>query len=60
MRNINSIISLHNKNILNPKQKNFGYNCSVQSECPLNGKCLTPRIIYRADVTNLTNNDQTF
>jgi hypothetical protein len=39
MRNIGSIISSHNKNILNPKPKSFGCNCRIKAECPLNGAC---------------------
>ena len=37
LRNISSIISSHNRNILSPKQKSFGCNCRVKDECPLNG-----------------------
>ena len=28
------------------------YNCNNKDECPLENECLTPRIVYRADVTN--------
>ena len=59
-RNIGSIISSHNKNILNPKQDHFGCNCRVKADCPLEGKCLTPNIVYRADVYDLTNNESKF
>ena len=50
LRKIIFIKSSHNFNILAPKQKSFGCNCSVKNECPLNGKCQTPSVIYRADV----------
>ena len=60
MRNIGSIISTHNKNLLFPKQSDFGCNCRIKSDCPLDGKCLTPKIIYRADITNLSNNEKMF
>jgi hypothetical protein len=60
MRNMESIISSHNKNILYPKTKSFGCNCRAKAECPLRGSCLTPQIVYRADVTNLTTNDKKF
>ena len=45
---------------LNPKQKSFGCNCRKKDSCPLNGECLTTKVIYRADVLNEANNDQTF
>ena len=35
LRNISSIISSHNHNILSPKQESFGCNCRVKNECPL-------------------------
>ena len=58
MRNIGSIISSHNKNILHPKQTSFGCNCRNKENCPLNGECLTPNIIYRVDIT--TTNEHKF
>ena len=58
MRKIGSIISSHNKNILHPKQKSFGCNCRNKENFPLNGECLTPNIIYRADIT--TTNEHKF
>ena len=60
LRNISSIISSHNHNILSPKQKSFGCNCRVKNECPLNGECQTPSVIYRADVINDSNDEETF
>ena len=60
MKNMDSIISGHNHNILNPKQKSFGCNCRKKDSCPLNGECLTPKVIYRADVSNEANNNQKF
>lgn len=60
MRNIESIISSHNKNLLHPKPKSFGCNCRAKAECPLRGSCLTPQIIYRADVINITTNEMKF
>ena len=39
LRNISSIISSHNRNILRPKQKSFGCNCRVKNKCPLNSEC---------------------
>ena len=56
MRNIGSILSSHNKNILKPVQTSFGCNCRNNS--PLDNKCLISNIIYRADTT--TANEQKF
>ena len=50
MNNISSILSTHNKNILNPKQTSFGCNCRSKDNCALGGECLTPKMIYRADI----------
>ena len=58
MNNISSILSTHNKNILNPRQTFFGCNCRNKDNCPLDGECLTPNIIYRADIA--TDNDHKF
>ena len=51
MGNISSIISSHNKDILNPFSNTVsGCNCISKESCPLQNKCLTPKIVYRADV----------
>ena len=50
--NIKFIISSHNKHILNSNNTEYGCNCNNRDECPLEDECLTPRIVYRADVTN--------
>ena len=47
-----SIISSHNKHILNSDNTEDGSNCNNRNECPLEKKCLTPRIVYRVDVTS--------
>ena len=47
-----SIISIHNKQILTPKNKQVGCNCGIKNSCPLNNKCLTSQLIYQANVTN--------
>ena len=59
MKNMDSIISGHNHNTLNPKQKSFGCNYR-RKDSPLNGECLTPKVIYHADVSHEANNDQRF
>ena len=48
--NMGSIISSHN--VLNSNSTEYGCNCNNRDECPLENKCLTPSIVYRADVTN--------
>ena len=52
LSNMGSIISSHNKHILNSNNNEYGCNCNNRDECPLENKCLTPRILYRADVNN--------
>ena len=47
-----SMISLHNKHILDSNNTEHGCNWNNRDECPLQNECLTPRIVYRADVTN--------
>ena len=44
--NISSIISSHNKNILNPvSNTKYGCNCRSKESCPLQNKCLIPKIM---------------
>lgn len=50
MNNMASIISSHNKKVLNGTDAD-GDKCNCRKfECPLNGNCLVESIIYRADV----------
>ena len=56
-RNMKSIISNHNKQILAPKNKQVGCNCRIKSSCSLDNKCLTQQLIYQADVTNNLDDD---
>ena len=61
MDNISSIIQSHNKNILSPvSNTKYGSNCRSKESCPLQNKCLTPKIVYRADVKNVTNDKKRF
>ena len=60
MKNMNSVISGHKHNILSPKEKSRGCNCKKKGNCPINGECLTPNVIHRADVSNEANNNQKF
>ena len=60
MKNIGSIISAHNWNILNPIVHSYGFNCRAKSSYPRNDEYLTPKIIYRADVSNDKNIEKLF
>ena len=58
MPNMESFISNHNKNILqeNTKNKESGCNCRKGVEnCPLNGKCNTCSLVYKATVVDEDN-----
>ena len=61
MGNISSTISSHSKNILNPvSNTEYGCNCRSKENCSLHNKCPAPKIVYRADVKNLTNDEKKF
>ena len=45
MKSINSVISSHNKNIVNPRTTSFGCNCWKKESCPLNRECLTSQLV---------------
>ena len=51
MKNTISVLSIHNKNMLNPKQTTFGCNCRNKDNSPINGECLTPNTKYLPDIT---------
>ena len=53
MRNMSSILTSHNKKILAENEKQYECNCRNNDECPFEQKCLTPRVIYKADVITL-------
>ena len=60
MRNISSIISAHNKYILGkeaPETESRLCNCRNTDECPMEGNCLSPNIVYNGDVVNKTDNE---
>ena len=53
MQNIKSIINNHNTKVLNnATETEQSCNCRNKSKCPLEGKCLTPNIIYEAQITS--------
>ena len=61
MSNISSIISSHNLNVINPyTTQTYGCNCRTKGSCPLQKQCLTPKIVYRADIKNDTNIETKF
>ena len=48
MNNVDSIISSHNKKLLNPITNEPGCNCRIKENCPLNNRCLITNIVYEA------------
>ena len=56
MPNIKSIISSHNRKTLDPKapipnENERTCNCIKKDQCPLQQKCLTKNVIYKATIT---------
>ena len=60
MVNVASVLSAQNRNILLPKKSEFGCNCRSKTNCLLDNKCLTRKIIYHADIPNDTNDEKKF
>ena len=57
MKNMGSITSSHNKQVLQPRNENYGCNCRKKESCLLGNKCLTSNIISEAQITNNTNDE---
>ena len=57
LKNFGSIISSHNKSLLKPKTESYTCNCRNKQECPLDNMCQTPNIIYKAEVSNNSNDE---
>ena len=65
MPNMKTIISTHNKKILSQdtatpgptQQQERTCNCRKKPECPLEGKCLQPNVVYQASVTTEATNE---
>ena len=57
MGNVAFVLSAHNRNILYPKKHEFGCDWRSMADCLLANKCLTPKIVYQADVLNDTNDE---
>ena len=53
-RNVKSMISGHNKQILHPNPQAYGCNCRDKNNYPFDKKYLTPQKVYQPDVTNDT------
>ena len=54
MPNAKSNISNHNCRVLNNKMTSINEktcSCRAESKCPLDGKCLTTSIVYKAEIT---------
>ena len=60
MPNVKWIISKHNKTILDPPTNNSErtWNCINSERCPLQEKCLTNNIMYKATLTSNEDNYQ--
>ena len=54
MPNMSTIVKSHNRKVLHPEPENNAPNCNCREKelCPLQGKCLSESIIYRAKITN--------
>ena len=51
MDNMEELIKKHNNNLLRKDDKNYwDCDCHANSTCPLHGKCLSPNIVYLAEV----------
>lgn len=48
------------KYILYSRHKIFGFSCQVKNDCSLNDKCLTPKLIYMTDFSNIENSEVKF
>ena len=53
MQNVKSVINNHNMKVLNnTAEPEESCNCRNKNNYPLDGKCLTPNIIYEAQITS--------
>ena len=60
MRNMGSVISTHNQRLLTLNNSSIGYNCRNKCNCQLEEECLTPKVIYQADVPNNVDDEYKF
>ena len=56
MPNMKSRSNIHNKTMTNqqPSAQARTYNCIDKSKCPLNNKCLSNNVLYKANITSTT------
>ena len=61
MPNMKNIINSHSKKIINPPKDNIARtcNCIRKHQCPLNEKCLTNNVLYKASITPNEENPKT-
>ena len=61
MPNMKNIINTHNKKIINPPKDNITRTCNRirKQQCPLNEKCLTNNVLYKANITPNEENAKT-
>ena len=57
MKNMCFIIFSYNKQVLQPQNENYVFNCRKKGNCQLDNKSLTPNIIYDAQITSKTNEE---
>ena len=57
---MSSKISSNNQRIINPPPTNYGCNCRNRSNCPLDNKCLTPSIVFKAIVLTINKPDKKY
>ena len=52
INNMGAILKQHKAKILKPETQNTecGCNCRTKADCPLEGACLTPSLVYKATV----------
>ena len=56
---MSTIISSHNNFILkNDNNKVYSCNCRNKPAFPVENKCLTSKVVYKAEVSNNVNNDK--
>ena len=60
MPNLAAIIASHNKKLLYPKiNSDKTCNCRIYKDCPMDGKCLSKNVVYRAEIIT-DNNCESF
>ena len=57
MKKMGSIISSHNKQVLQIQNENHGCNSRKKENCLLDKECLTPNIIHEVQIGNNTSNE---